>query len=448
MTNYKDFLRTKNVPMGDCGFEPNYMPDKLFPFQKALLEWAVKKGRGAIFADCGLGKTFIQLAWAENVARKTGKRVLILTPLSVSFQTVKEAEKLGVEVSHRREGIKKKDAIVITNYERLHYFNPKDFIGIVCDESSILKNFNGKTRKSITEFMASQRYRLLCTATAAPNDYMELGTSSEALGVMGQLEMLARFFVHDGKDTAKWRLKGHVKTHLFWQWMCTWAVACRKPSDLGFNDDGFILPDMETNVHVVSGVMPNNGFMIDIPAVGLNDQRADLRKTLDKRCKLVSDIANSHDSPVVCWANLNCEADLLEKQINGALNVQGSDADEKKETAFKGFSDGSIRVIITKPRIGGFGLNWQHCPNVSFFPSHSYEQFYQCVRRCWRFGQKNPVTVDMVTTPSQENVLRNIEKKAIQSSMIFDRIVNLMGEEMYQEKETIYRKKEQLPPWL
>lgn len=448
MTDYKDFLRTKDKLMGDCGFEPNYIPDILFPFQKALLEWAVRKGRGAIFADCGLGKTFMQLAWAENIIRKTGKRVLILTPLSVSFQTVKEAEKLGVSVSHRREGIKKKDAIVITNYERLHYFNPNDFVGMVCDESSILKNYNGKTRKGIQSFMSTQRYRLLCTATAAPNDYMELGTSSEALGVMGQRDMLSRFFIHDGMDTKEWRLKGHVKSHLFWQWMCTWARACRKPSDLGFDDDGFNLPELKTNTHVVSGIIPQSGYMIDIPAVGLNEQRADLRRTLNERCNLVADITNSHNAPAVCWANLNCEADLLEKRINGAVNVQGSDSDEKKEAAFKGFSDGGIRVIITKPRIGGFGLNWQHCANVTFFPSHSYEQYYQCVRRCWRFGQKNPVTVDMITTPSQENVLRNIEKKAAQSSMIFDRIVNLMGKELYQEIETTYKEKEVLPSWL
>ncbi len=445
---YLEFLATKSKMVNDFGFAPSYVPDKLFPFQKTLVEWATRMGRSAIFADCGLGKTFMQLTWAENVVQKTNGRVLILTPLSVSYQTVGEADKLGVEVSHRREGLRKKDRIVVTNYGRLHYFNPRDFVGVVCDESSILKNFNGKTRKAITDFMSGQQYRLLCTATAAPNDYMELGTSSEALGVMLQQSMLARFFTHDGGDTSKWRLKGHVKEHLFWQWICSWARAMRKPSDMGFDDNGFILPPLKTNTHIVEDVEPNDGFLIEVPAVGLDAQRKDLRKTLEKRCALVADIANSHSAPVVCWTNLNCEADLLAKKINGAVNVQGSDTDERKESAFRGFSDGSIRVMITKPSIGGFGLNWQHCPNVTFFPSHSYEQYYQCVRRCWRFGQKNHVTVDMITTPAQENVLKNIEKKAKQSSIIFDRIVKLMREELSTTKEITYKNKEQIPAWL
>ncbi len=446
--NYSDFLDRKTQLGGNHGFDPVWMPSFLFDFQKSLVEWACRKGRAAIFADCGLGKTTMQLTWAENVVRKTNGRVLILTPLAVAFQTVKEGEKFGIEVKHRREGLQNGDRIVVTNYERLHYFNPNDFDGVVCDESSILKNFDGETRKAITDFMRKRPYRLLCTATAAPNDYIELGTSSEALGVMERKHMLAQFFTHDGGDTATWRLKGHARERLFWRWVCSWARACRKPSDLGFEDNGFKLPSLTVRDHIVTAAKPRDGYLFDISAVGLDEQREDLRRTIDERCGMVAELCNAHNQPAVCWCNLNAEADAIAGAVRGAVNVQGSDSDEEKEEAFAGFANGDIRVIVSKASIAGFGLNWQHCAHETFFPSHSYEQYYQCVRRCWRFGQKNPVTVDMVTTDGQQNVLRNMERKADAAAEMFSQLVALMRDELQIRKTTGYTKKEEIPAWL
>lgn len=448
MIDYATFIERKTHFTEYHGFDPVFMPDSLFDFQKSLVEWSVRKGRAAIFADCGLGKTPMQLTWAENVARKTDGRVLVLTPLAVSFQTVTEGAKFGIEVSHRRDGLKNGDRIVVTNYERLHHFNPDDFAGVVCDESSILKNFDGATRQAVTDFMRKRPYRLLCTATAAPNDYVELGTSAEALGVMERRHMLAQFFTHDGGDTATWRLKGHAREHLFWRWVCSWARACRCPSDLGFSDGSFRLPPLVVRDHIVTPNKARDGFLFDVAAVGLDEQRDDLRRTIEERCGMVADVVNSHNLPAVCWTNLNAEADTIAKLVRGSVNVQGSDSDEEKEEAFSGFAAGKVRVIVSKPSIAGFGLNWQHCAHMTFFPSHSYEQYYQCVRRCWRFGQRNQVTVDLVTTQGQDNVMRNMERKADAAAKMFDQLVSLMRSELKIEKTTGYTKKEEIPQWL
>jgi hypothetical protein len=446
--DYKTFLERKTQVGAAHGFDPVWMPDLLFPFQVALTEWAIRKGRAAVFADCGLGKTFMQLTLAENVARKTEGRVLILTPLAVAFQTVKEGEKIGVEVNHRRDGLHAGDRIVVTNYERLHHFSASDFEGVVCDESSILKSFDGETRKAVTEFMRKRPYRLLCTATAAPNDYVELGTSSEALGYLERKHMLAQFFTHDAGDTGTWKLKGHARSHLFWRWVCFWARAVRRPSDMGFDDSGFALPPLHVRSHVVSAAQPRDGYLFDIPAVGLAEQRSDLRNTIGERCEMAAELVNAHNRPAVAWCNLNEEGDRLTRLIDGAEQVSGSDSEDHKESVFKGFIDGSIRVLVTKPRIGGFGLNLQHCAHETFFPSHSYEQYYQAVRRCWRFGQKSPVVVDMITTDGQENVVRNLERKTQQASEMFDRLVALMGNELKIEKQNEYTKKGTVPSWM
>ena len=452
--SYEAFLDAKTQVGAEHGFEPVWMPAILFPFQVALTEWAIRKGRAAVFADCGLGKTFIQLTWAENVARKTGGRVLILTPLAVAFQTVREGEKIGVEVTHRREGLHAGDRILVTNYERLHHFNAADFAGVVCDESSILKNFDGETRKAVTDFMRKRPYRLLCTATAAPNDYIELGTSSEALGEMGAMDMMGRFFKRD-KDFCKignaggqgWVMRRHAERD-FWRWVCSWARAVRKPSDMGFDDTGFALPPLSVRQHVVTAAKPRGGYLFDIPAVGLAEQRSDLRNTIAERCDMAAALVNAHDRPAVVWCNLNDEGNRLAKAIRGAVEVAGADSEEHKEETFAAFIRGDVRVLVTKASIGGFGLNLQHCAHETFFPSHSYEQYYQAVRRCWRFGQRNPVTVDMVTTDGQENVLRNLERKAEQASKMFDMLVAMMGREMKIEKRNEYTKKEDVPSWL
>ena len=453
--NYETFLDDKTQYGAEHGFDPVWMPEKLFDFQKAVTTWAIRKGRSAMFEDCGMGKTFQQLTWSENVVRKTNKRVLILTPLAVAFQTVKEGEKIGVEVIHRRDGIKAGDKIVVTNYERLHYFNPEDYEGVVCDESSILKNFDGAMRQEITDFMRKRPYRLLCTATAAPNDYIELGTSSEALGELGATDMLSKFFRKVEKTMSRrqehmtdvYRFRGHAERD-FWRWVVSWARAIRKPSDMGFSDDGFDLPALNVRQHIVKANKPRNGMLFDIPAIGLEEQRADLRNTLNERCDMAAQLINAHNRPAVAWCNLNEEGKRLEKQIRGAVEVSGSDPEERKEEVFNAFIKGEIRVLVTKPTIGGFGLNLQHCAHETFFPSHSYEQYYQAVRRCWRFGQKNAVTVDMVTTDGQDNVLKNLEGKAKKASDMFDYLVSLMRNELILEKRKAFAQPVVFPSWL
>lgn len=453
--SYEDFLFAKLHTGLNYGFDPVWMPDSLFDFQKSLVEWACLKGRAAIFADCGLGKTAMQLTWAENVARKTNNRVLVLTPLAVAFQTVAEGQKFGIEVVHRRAGIEASDRVVVTNYERLHHFTPEDFTGVVCDESSILKNFDGETRKAVTDFMRKRPYRLLCTATAAPNDYIELGTSSEALGHLGAQDMLNKFFKKSQATTSArqehmagfFTLRPHAK-HDFWRWVCSWARAVRKPSDLGYNDGSFHLPPLNIRQHVVRAKRPRDGYLFDLPAVGLAEQRSDLRRTIDERCEMAADLCNSHDRPAVAWCNLNEEGDKLTKLIHGAVQVSGKDTEEHKEAVFNGFVSGDIRVLVTKPVIGGFGLNLQHCAHQTYFPSHSYEQYYQSVRRCWRFGQQSPVTVDLITTDGQNNVLANLQRKSEAANAMFDHLVEMMRNELNLKKPSEYTNEEEVPAWL
>ncbi len=450
---YLDFLGKKSQ-CGNFGFDPVWIPDFLFDFQRELVSWAIKKGRGAIFADCGMGKTPMQLVWAENVVRKTNKPVLIFTPLAVAQQTVREGEKFGIEVL-RSEEINK-PAIYITNYQRLHRFNRDDFTAVVCDESSILKSFNGATKAAITEFMRTLPYRLLCTATAAPNDYMELGTSSEALGYLGYMDMLSKFFKNDrntapsggryfGKKT-DFRLKRHAEKH-FWGWICSWARALRRPSDLGFDDADFILTELIEKEEVVETKQFREGLLFPLPAIGLAEQREERRITINERCERAAEIVDTKN-PALCWCHLNDEGDLLEKMIPGSVQVSGKDSDESKEDKFLGFGNGDIRVLITKPKIGAWGLNWQHCSHMTFFASHSFEQYYQGVRRCWRFGQTKPVTVNNVTSEGERGVLENLQRKSEQADKMFSSIVRSMKEELEITRTTEFDKPEEVPTWL
>lgn len=452
---YRSFIERKTHVGSDSGFNPVWMPDILFPFQAALTEWAIRKGRGAIFADCGLGKTLMQLTWAENVARKTGRPVLILTPLAVAFQTVREGNKVGLEVSHRRDGLKAGDSLVVTNYERLHRFDSSDYSGVVCDESSILKNFDGATKAAVTDFMRKTPYRLLCTATAAPNDYIELGTSSEALGEMGFTDMLSTFFKKSQQTFTRreehmagnYRFRGHGERD-FWRWVCSWARAVRKPSDLGFDDGDFRLPEMRINEHRVEARVPAAGMLFDLPASNLREEREELRRTVNERCEMAAALINSHDRPAIAWCHLNDEGHLLEKLVHGAVEVEGSDSEDFKEQVFKDFAEGKVRVIVSKPTIAGFGLNWQHCANMTFFPSHSYEQFYQGTRRCWRFGQKSPVTVDIISTEGQAGVSANLRRKTEAAERMFANLVDLMSSENKIRREPRKLKMETVPAWL
>jgi hypothetical protein len=371
--------------------------------------------------------------------------------------------KIGVDVTVCRSGLKSGCKIAVSNYERLHYFNPGDFSGMVCDESSILKNFDGATKDTVTEFMRKLPYRLLCTATAAPNDYIELGTSSEALGYMGFMDMLTKFFKkeqsfcnikrwrndsHNSNIMAhEYRFRGHAE-HDFWRWVCSWARAMRMPSDFGFENGDFILPELKMNTHFVKARSIPEGRLIDVPAVNLKEQRRDLRRTIGERCEKVAEIVMSHDRSSVAWCHLNDEGSMLEDMIPGSVNVEGSNSDERKEEVFKAFASGELRVIVTKPTIAGFGFNWQHCAHQTFFPSHSYEQYYQAVRRSWRFGQEEEVTVDIVATEGQSRVLSNMERKAKAADRMFSQLVSLMNDELTITEDDKYEKKEIIPLWL
>jgi len=399
--------------------------------------------------------TPMQLVWAENIVKKTNKPVLILTPLAVSLQTKREAEKFDIECFRTQDGTIHK-GINVTNYERLHQFNPADFAAVVCDESSILKSYDGKTRHAVTEFMKKIPYRLLCTATAAPNDYIELGTSSEAIGELGAMDMMNRFFKNTQNDskvgrhrgvTVKWRLKGHADGP-FWQWVSSWARALRKPSDLGFDDTDFVLPPLKENLHIVTTESPPDGLLFTMPAVGLFEQRQERKRTIKERCRKVCDLVGNTGEPALVWCHLNVEGDMLEKIIPGAVQIKGADSDESKERKFLAFISGEARVLVTKPKIGAWGLNLQHCNHITFFPSHSYEQYYQGVRRCWRFGQKRPVTVDVVSTEGEKDVMSNLQRKADAADQMFSALTAEMHNATTIKRGVSFTEKAEVPTWL
>lgn len=456
---YADFLARKAQLTNAGGFEPSDLPGHLFDFQRALTEWAVRQGRGAIFADCGLGKTPMELAWAEQVYRHTGKPVLMLTPLAVGFQAVHEAEKFGHDAGLSRTG-KPTSPITITNYEQLPKFDPADFGGVVCDESSILKSFDGVTRAAVTEFMRRINFRLLGTATAAPNDWTELGTSSEALGGLGYMDMLTRFFTNkshtatsrgsrrfvNGPSTQDaYRLKGHAEEP-FWRWVASWARATRRPSDLGFDDGPFLLPDLITRQTIVEAKRPADGTLFDVPAYGLREEREEARRTLTERCEAAAHALGDAEY-AVAWCHLNDESAMLTRLIPGAVELSGSDSPDEKEAKLSAFSDGEIRVLVTKPILGAWGLNWQHAHRMTYFPSHSYEQYYQAVRRMWRFGQQHDVVIDVIATEGGRNVLHNLERKSEQADAMFSALVAHMNDALNVEGHT-YDKEVQVPAWL
>lgn len=453
MSTYTEFLGKKLKHADNSGFDPLWMPDFLFDYQQYLVDWALVKGRAAIFADCGLGKTAMQLVWAQNVRQKTNKPVLILTPLAVSAQTIAEANKFGIEAHRSQDGSVSGD-ITVTNYERLHYFNPTDFAGVVCDESSILKNIDGATQKLVKEFNKAIPYRLLCTATAAPNDFMELGTSSEALGYLGARDMVTMFFKEKldsngpgWQSQKKWMLRGHAERP-FWRWVCSWARACRKPSDIGFNDERFNLPTLTENEIVIESSTPRDGFLFATPAIGLREEREERRVTLKERCSRVAELCQNHDGASVSWCHLNDEGDMIEKLIPEARQIKGSMSDEEKEEILIAFQSGELKKLVIKPKIGCFGLNWQHCNHVVTFASHSWEQYYQSVRRCWRFGQEHPVTVDIISTEGEAGIAANLQRKAKQSEVMFNHLVEFMNNELNVGKVEYGTTKEKLPSWL
>jgi len=457
MNSYSKFLASKSDMGPAAGFEPIEIPAFLFPFQKHLVDWAIRRGRAAIFADCGLGKTPMQLAWADNVARKTGGRVLVVTPLAVAYQTEREARKFGFTARISRDGTVH-DGITITNYEKLHLFDNADFAGAVADESGAIKAFNGKRRKEVIRFFSKLPYRLLCTATPSPNDFIELGTQSECLGVMTQSDMLAYFFreTKDMRHTifkegdfwndTKYTFKPHSE-QAFWRWVTSWARSIRHPSDLGFCDDGFILPSLDYRHHIVENDYIPPGELFPRPAVSLQEQSAERKATVRERAEKVAELVAS-DLAAIVWCHLNEEGTELANAIPDAVEVAGRHSDDFKEATLNDFAMGNIRVLVSKPKIACWGMNYQHCGHMTFFPTYSFEQFYQGVRRCWRFGRTEPVVVDIVSSPGESHVIEGLGKKMDQAGRMYASLVKHMQDSLALFSEDGHTRGIVHPPWL
>ena len=426
--NYSEFLATKRERVDACGFDVDEceISAALFPWQRRVVQWAVKRGRAALFEDCGLGKTAQQLEWARLVHARTGRSVLIIAPLAVSDQTVREGAKFGIAVKIAKDGGAVTDpGVYVTNYERLGKFKPGPFAGIVLDESSILKAYGGKTRREITAFAKSIPFRLCCTATPAPNDITELVNHAEFLDIMNGKEILALFFRLDGNSTHAWRLKGHAR-RAFWHWMAEWSVAIRKPSDIGYPDDGYTLPPLVMHEDVVVNDV-HEGWLFAVEAKTLHERRQSRRDTLDKRIKMAADLANGNGEQWLVWCDLNDESDALAAAIGDAVEVRGSDSAEHKESALDGFARGEVRVLVSKPSIAGFGMNFQTCHNVIFVGlSDSYESYYQAIRRCWRFGQTRAVECHVICSDSDGAVVENIKRKESASAEMFEEVCAAM----------------------
>jgi len=453
--DYGSFIEAKTHTNKPNGLKLRSFPYSMFDFQKDLTDWALNNCRSAIFSSCGTGKSLMELTWAQNVVEHTNKPVLILTPLAVSAQTCREADKFGISSEQSRDG-KYTKKIVVTNYEKLKYFSASDFSGVICDESSILKSFNGSLKNDITTFMKKVNYRLLATATAAPNDYTELGTSSEALGYLGLMDMLNKFFKNDLNNSSikrmygeapKWRFKGHSEIP-FWRWVTSWARALRTPSDLGYDDGNFILPELHENKNLINPTKFPNGMFMSVPAFNLEEQRHERKRTLQDRCEMVAERVNGLDDYSLVWCHLNDEGDLLEKLIPDSVQISGRDSVESKERKLEEFASGKIKKLISKPKIGAWGLNFQHCNHITYFPSHSFESYYQSVRRCWRFGQKREVNVDLYYTPGDVPVLHNMMRKEKQADKMFENLVNEMNNTVGINKVNKHVNEMEVPNWL
>lgn len=388
------------------------LPAFLMDHQRDITNWALRRGRAAIFADTGLGKTAMELAWADAVRKHTQKPVLIFAPLTVAHQHVREAEKFNFDGVLFSDGSIVYD-VTTSNYHKLHLFDTSQFGGVVIDESSILKNETGKFRNDLIKSFSQTPFRLAATATPSPNDFMELGNHSEFLGVMSYTDMLATFFVHDGGETQKWRLKGHAE-NVFWEWVSSWAVMIKKPSDLGYSDAGYDLPPLNQTQHTVKvnrGPSCETGSLFTMEAKTLRERLQARRESVDERCALAAEIT-PNDRPFVWWCNLNAESEKLAKMIPDAVELRGSQSDEKKEQVINDFLAGKIRVLVTKASIAGFGLNFQHCADTGFVGlSDSFEQVYQAIRRFWRFGQTKPVNVHFIAAETEGAVVENIKRK-------------------------------------
>lgn len=433
MSAYQEFLLSKSHSIGDHGFYANWIPDSAFDFQRHIINKAVQKGRVGVFADTGLGKTLMQLAFAYNVVLTTNKPVLILTPLAVAFQFLTEAERIGIDdIEHSKDG-KYSKKIVVCNYERLHHLDPDDFAAVLLDESSILKNFDGKIRDQVIAFIKRVEYRMLSTATPSPNDFIELGNSSEALGYMGYMDMLGKFFKNNQNSVdsnnrnigEKFYLKPHAERDFF-AWVNQWSIMVKKPSDLGFSDEGYDLPELHTNKHVVHNdkqwTIGGQSSLFAMPAKTFTEVREEQKLTVTERCERAIDLASGRVS--VYWCNLNEESSLLADMDSTAVEIRGGMSIDRKEEILVAFANGEIDRLITKPKMTSLGLNWQHCNHTVFFPTWSYEQYYQSIRRFWRFGQKSEVTCDMVISDGQERVLEALQQKTQKAIDLYKNLVD------------------------
>lgn len=432
MSDYHSFLQAKRHTTGNFGFEPLWMPEGAFDFQEAIIARSVRKGRIGIFADTGLGKTLLQLSFAENVVRKTNGHVLILTPLAVAFQFLQEAERIGIDdIEHSKDG-KFTRKIVVCNYERLHMLNPDDFQCVLLDESSILKNFAGKTKDQILAFIKRVPFRVLSTATPSPNDFIEIGNSSEALGYMGYMDMLTKFFKSNQNSVdsnnrnigEKFYLKPHAERDFF-AWVNQWSIMVKRPSDLGFSDERYRLPELHTQKHVVhnsqSWCIDGQASLFAMPAKTMTEVREEQKLTVRDRCERAVELAAGKTS--VYWCNLNEESEILAALDSEAVEIIGGMSIDKKEELLVAFANGEIKRLVTKAKMTSMGLNWQHCNHTVYFPTWSYEQFYQAIRRFWRFGQKREVTCDMVISEGQERVMEALEQKTAKAIELYENLV-------------------------
>lgn len=455
MGDYISFIAGKSQWGSKGGFDPGEMFAWLYDFQSYLVDWALRQGRGAIFADCGMGKTAMQLAWSQKVIEHTNKPVLIVTPIAVGAQTCQEAERFGIAAKRSRDGKMDSEICVwVTNYEQLHKLDPSRFAGVVCDESSAIKDFKSERKATVVDFMRTIDYRLLCTATAAPNDFWELGTSSEALGLLGFRDMITKFFKqetsadHHGWGRTKYRFRGHAEGP-FWSWVCSWARSLQTPADIGFDASRFDLPNLIETEHVVQTSQLREGFLFSLPARDMREEREERRRSIKERCEMAVRISEeAMPNPSVMWCELNDEGDMLEKMIPNSVQIKGSMKDEAKEEALIAFSNGEIKRLITKPKIGAWGLNWQHCSDVVIFPSHSFEQYYQAVRRCYRFGQKKDVNVSLIVSEGEAGIVKNLRRKQNQVNRMFRELCKHMNDAMHLVNQDYFPEKEKFPTWL
>lgn len=420
---YRQFVMHKLSTVPPTGLDEFTLPGGLFEHQEALTRWALRRGRCAIFADTGLGKSRMQLAWADAIYRHTHKSVLILAPLAVAAQTVGEGAQMGISVNHCRDGSQVEPGITITNYDRMHRFDASRFGAVVLDESSIIKHHDSKTLRILLDTFGQTPFKLCATATPAPNDWTELGTHAEFLGVCTQAEMLAEYFLHDGGETQAWRLKKHARGQ-FWRWVASWAAMVRKPSDLGFDDSRYNLPPLRVMQHTTesAGHDPQaTGMLFALEANTLSERREARKGSLAGRVEACAAIVNASREPWVVWCDLNAEGDALKAAIPDAVEIRGNDDPDTKEQRLRDFADGKIRVLVSKPSICGWGLNWQHCAHIAFVGvTDSWEAYYQAVRRCWRFGQTRPVDVHIFASDLEGAIVANLKRKEADANAMAD----------------------------